>query len=226
MTLEWRRAVLMFLAMLLSAAATGYAVSQTSRIEPISNDPEPAARTSNALDSNILAPVASFASIPDERRRSIAYFTELGKVLKHPRCDNCHPDGNRPFQNDNSRPHQPPVERGADGLGLTSMRCPICHQKANVNAGGIDVPGNPDWSLAPLEMAWKGKTLAEICNQIKDPRRNGNRTLADIVKHIGTNALVGWAWAPGFGRTPAPGTQAEAGALAKAWVETGAACPN
>ena len=37
--------------------------------------------------------------------------------------------------------------------------------------------------------------------------------------------LVGWAWAPGFGRAPAPGTQQQAGALVEAWIKTGAACP-
>src|ERR1700722_4771572 len=39
------------------------------------------------------------------------------------------------------------------------------------------------------------------------------------------STLVGWAWAPGFGRFPAPGTQKQAGALVEAWVNTGAACP-
>ena len=47
-----------------------------------------------------------------------------------------------------------------------------------------------------------------------------------LVHHIGEDTLVGWAWAPGFGRQPAPGTQKEAGALVEAWVKTGAACPN
>jgi hypothetical protein len=37
---------------------------------------------------------------------------------------------------------------------------------------------------------------------------------------------VQWAWAPGYPRRPAPGTQAQAGALAEAWVKTGAACPH
>ena len=38
--------------------------------------------------------------------------------------------------------------------------------------------------------------------------------------------LVGWAWKPGVGREPAPGTQAAFGALVKAWAESGAACPT
>ena len=170
-----------------------------------------------------LASVESFASIGDTAARSAALFTELGKVLTHPRCVNCHPAGDRPRQTDASRPHQPPVARGPDGLGLPAMRCPICHQQANFEPGRV--PGDPIWHLAPREMAWEGKTLAEICAQIKDPARNGNRTLEALVEHIGTDHLVGWAWAPGYGRQPAPGTQKEAGALVDAWVKTGAACP-
>jgi hypothetical protein len=170
-----------------------------------------------------LASVESFASIGDTAARSAALFTELGKVLTHPRCVNCHPAGDRPRQTDARRLHQPPVTRGPDGLGLPAMRCPICHQNANFDPGRV--PGNPIWHLAPREMAWESKTLAEICTQIKDPARNGNRTLEALVEHIGTDHLVGWAWAPGYGRQPAPGTQKEAGALVEAWVRTGAACP-
>lgn len=174
--------------------------------------------------SNSLAAPESFASIKDRTKRSAAMFTELGKVLTHPRCVNCHPAGDRPRQGEEGRLHQPPVERGTDGHGLPAMRCSICHQKANFDPGRM--PGNPEWHLAPREMAWEGKTLAEICVQIKDPKRNGNRSLADLVHHIGEDTLVGWAWAPGYGRQPAPGTQKQAGALVEAWVKTGAACPN
>jgi hypothetical protein len=74
-------------------------------------------------------------------------------------------------------------------------------------------------------MAWQNKTLGEICEQIKEPARNGGRSLDDVVHHIGEDTLVGWAWAPGSGRQPAPGTQKKAGALAEAWVKTGAVCP-
>jgi hypothetical protein len=174
--------------------------------------------------SDQLASVESFSSIADPAARSAAIFTELGKVLTHPRCLNCHPAGDRPRQGDISRLHQPPVVRGADGFGLPAMRCPICHLQANFDPAGV--PGNPIWHLAPREMAWEGKTLGEICAQIKDPARNGNRALAALIEHIGEDHLVGWAWAPGYGRQPAPGTQKQAGALVEAWIETGAACPN
>jgi hypothetical protein len=174
--------------------------------------------------SDSLASPESFASIADTAARSAAIFTELGKVLTHPRCVNCHPAGDRPRQGDTARLHQPPVERGADGHGLPAMRCSICHQQANFDAAGV--PGNPIWQLAPREMAWEGKTLAEICAQIKDPARNGNRSVDALIEHIGEDHLVGWAWAPGYGRRPAPGTQKQAGALVEAWVKTGAKCPN
>lgn len=172
--------------------------------------------------SGSLASVESFASIGDRQTRSAAYFTELGKVLTHPRCLNCHPVGDRPRQGDAARLHQPPVFRGVDGFGLPALRCPICHQATNFGA----VPGNPIWHLAPREMAWEGKTLGQICAQIKDPAQNGGRSLETLVEHIGEDHLVGWAWAPGPGRQPAPGTQKQAGALAAAWVHTGAACPK
>jgi hypothetical protein len=172
---------------------------------------------------NTLASPESFSGITDPRKRSAAYFTELGKVLTNARCTNCHPASDRPRQGDMSRPHQPPVFRGKDGFGLETMRCPICHQSANFEPGRV--PGHAGWRLAPSEMAWEGKTLSEICAQLKDLARNGNRSLHDLIEHIGTDPLVGWAWAPGFGRTPAPGTQKQAGALVKAWVDAGAACP-
>jgi hypothetical protein len=188
---------------LLAGPLTGYAVSQTA--------------------SNTLAAPESFAAITDAEQRSAALFTELGKVLTHPRCLNCHPAGDRPHQGDSGRTHQPPVERGADGHGLAAMRCSICHQSANFAPGRM--PGHPEWHLAPREMGWEGKTLGEICVQVKDPARNGGRSLQDLVHHIGDDTLVGWAWAPGFGRRSAPGTQQQAKALVAAWIETGAACP-
>lgn len=177
---------------------------------------------SGASSGSLMAP-ESFTSIASETERSAAIFTELGKVLQSPRCLNCHPSGNRPTQGDMMRPHQPPVFRGADGGGLVTMRCAICHQQANFDPARI--PGHVPWLLAPREMGWQGRTLAEICGQIKDPERNGGKSLSELVHHIGDDGLVGWGWHPGYGRTPAPGTQAEAKALTQAWIDTGASCP-
>ena len=176
-----------------------------------------------AQEPATLASPESFARIGDTAARSAALFTEAGKVLTSPRCVNCHPAGDRPLQTEGGRLHQPPVERGPDGFGAAAMRCGMCHQGANYEPAGM--PGHPHWHLAPREMAWQNKTLSEICAQIKDPARNGNRTLEQIHEHMATDSLVGWAWSPGFNRKPAPGTQKEFGALIDAWIKTGAACP-
>jgi len=170
-----------------------------------------------------LKSVQSFASIADPQQRSLALFQEAGKVITHARCMNCHPTGDRPAQGDERHPHMPLVVRGVDDFGAIGMRCTTCHGPANFDAAGV--PGHPQWHLAPLEMGWVGKSLGEICQQIKDPARNGGKSLEELVHHMGEDSLVGWGWRPGIGRASAPGTQAEFGALIKAWIDTGAACP-
>jgi cytochrome c5 len=170
-----------------------------------------------------LKPASDFESIADKTERSQALFAEAGKVITHPRCVNCHPASNRPLQGNDSHPHQPLVVRGEDGLGAIGMRCTTCHGPANFDPGGV--PGHPLWHVAPIEMAWAGKTLGEICAQIKDPKRNGGKSMEQLIEHMSDDTLVGWGWAPGGNREPAPGTQKEFGQLIRAWAETGAACP-
>lgn len=172
---------------------------------------------------NSLKSVQSFASIADDRQRSLALFQEASKVITHARCMNCHPAGDRPAQGDDRHPHMPLVVRGVDNFGAIGMRCTTCHGPANFDPAGI--PGNPAWHLAPIEMAWVGKSLGEICVQIKDPERNGGKSLEELIQHMGEDPLVGWGWNPGVGREPAPGTQKEFAALIKAWVDSGAVCP-
>jgi len=87
------------------------------------------------------------------------------------------------------------------------------------------IPGHPRRGLAPIEMAWEGKSVHDICEQIEDQNRNGGRSLALLQEHFAHDDLVGWAWNPGDGREPAPGTQAQLGALVQAWIDTGAQCP-
>ena len=198
------------------AIAIGVAGLVLTRNESVGEVPKP-------LAASELRPASSFAGIADPRSRSIALFEEAGKVLQSPRCVNCHPATDRPRQTDERRLHIPLVVRGADGHGAPGMRCTTRHHVDNFEPAGI--PGNDHWHLAPASMTWEGLSLGQICEQIKDPKRNGGRSLEDLVHHIGTDSLVGWAWAPGSGRTPAPGTQQIAGALADAWVKTGAVCP-
>jgi hypothetical protein len=164
-----------------------------------------------------------FAAIADRAERSRALFAEAGKVLQGPRCLNCHPVGQRPTQGNDMHPHSPLVVRGADDRGAAAMRCTTCHQSANYEPSGV--PGHPLWHMAPLGMAWQQMSLGQICEQVKDRSRNGDRSLGQIQEHMAGDSLVGWAWAPGGNRLPAPGTQAQLGALIEAWIESGAACP-
>ena len=173
---------------------------------------------------NALRTPQSFEAIADKTARSKALFEEAGKVLMSPRCLNCHPKGDRPTQGNDMHPHQPLVVRGPADMGATALHCTTCHQSANFAPAGV--PGNPKWHLAPLSMAWQGQRLGQICAQIKDPKRNGGKTLAQISEHMGHDDLVGWAWNPGADRLPAPGTQAQFGALTQAWIDTGAHCPS
>lgn len=176
-----------------------------------------------------LRPASEFAAIADRRERSIALFTEAGKVLQSPRCLNCHPVERSPTQGMDMHPHTPPVQGGDSEHGVAGMPCNSCHGVANAVTLGDrikSVPGHEHWSLAPASMAWQGKSLAEICAQLKDTRRNGGRSLEKIHEHMTHDTLVGWAWHPGEGREPAPGTQAQFGELIRAWIDSGAMCPT
>ncbi|WP_392337022.1 Isoquinoline 1-oxidoreductase subunit [Loktanella salsilacus] len=176
---------------------------------------------------NGLRTADEFDSITDEAARSAALFEEMFVVIESPRCLNCHPVGDVPLQGDDMQLHQPPVVRGVGDFGAPGMRCSTCHGAENVafTTGEGSIPGHSPWQLAPIEMGWVGLSAAEICDQIKDPERNGNRTLAELHEHNATDGLVGWGWEPGEGRTPAPGTQDIFGQLTQAWIDTGAACP-
>ena len=147
-------------------------------------------------------------------------FKEAGKVIQHPRCVNCHPIGERPLQRA-GEPHQPHVVRGEDGHGAPGLPCASCHGESHFRT----VPGNPEWHLAPAEMAWEGKSLAAICGQIQDPERNGGKDMEALLEHMESDALVAYGWDPPEHLEPAPGSQALFGQLARQWAATGAHCP-
>jgi len=190
------------------------------------NRPDPMPPLPPAGNPAELRPVGAFTGIAEPRIRSMAMFQEAGKVIMSPRCLNCHPNGDRPSQGDTMTPHLPLAVRGKDGFGAPGMRCATCHGAQNFTASNTQsVPGSKNWHLAPLEMAWVGRTLGQICEQLKDPRRNGGKTMSQMVDHMAHDELVGWGWNPGVGRTPAPGSQKVFGELVQGWVDSGAHCP-
>jgi len=182
-----------------------------------------------AQNSSGLRDSKSFANIADQKERSRALFTEAAKVLTHPRCINCHPADDSPTQGNDKHRHMPPVTRGSAGIGVAGNTCQACHTEANYTllerTSYQSIPGHPRWAVAPIEMAWQGKSIGEICRQIKDPKRNGNKTLDMLHEHMAHDDLVAWGWNPGDGRDPAPGSQQQLDDLIKAWIDTGADCP-
>jgi hypothetical protein len=177
---------------------------------------------------NLKSP-SEFKSIGNQEDRSRAIFTEIGKLLTNPRCMNCHPAGDHPLQGAEHREHRPPAWRGESGAGVPGASCAMCHTGGNFTlheaATYQSIPGHPRWQLAPLSMSWEGKTLSDICRQLKDTNRNGGRDLAALQEHFAKDDLVAWAWNPGLGREPAPGSQELAGKLVQAWIDSGAQCP-
>jgi hypothetical protein len=173
--------------------------------------------------------VLSAGLLTDEKRaESAALFIQMGRVIASARCLNCHPADRHPTQGDDMHTHTPPMIAGAAGHGIPGFTCSQCHGTKNYDTGLPhirSIPGNPKWALAPAEFAWQHRSLGQICRQIKDPERNGNRTLAQIHDHVAYDPLVGWSWHPGLSRTPAPGTQAAFGELTKKWIDSGAQCP-
>ncbi len=180
-------------------------------------------------ESGGLRDPSAFASISDQAARSRALFGEAARVITSPRCMNCHPAGNRPTQANDMHAHTPPVVRGDSGDGVPGNTCGACHTDRNFtlleHSSYQSIPGHPRWALAPVEMAWQGKSIGEICRQLKDPARNGGRDLALLHEHAAGDDLIAWGWQPGAGRDPAPGTQRQFGALIQAWIDTGAQCP-
>jgi hypothetical protein len=178
--------------------------------------------TPQAQNSTELRAPSAFAGITEPQARSRALFTEAAKVIMNPRCMNCHPAADRPTQGNDMHAHLPPVAHGAGS-------CQTCHTDRNFTlmerASYQSIPGHPRWDVAPIEMAWQGKSAGEICQQIKDPQRNGGRSLVLLHDHLAKDDLIAWAWHPGAGRDPVPGTQERLGELVRAWIDSGAACP-
>ena len=171
------------------------------------------------------AGVARLADKDDTGAR--AAFADVYKVLMHPRCMNCHPSGDSPLQGDDSHPHVQNVKRGEDGKGKYALKCANCHQDTNLPGANMP-PGNPTWHLPTKKMplVFQGKSPRELADQLKDPDRNGGKTLGQLVEHVSHDQLVLWPWKPGDGRTEPPLSHEEFVMKFRDWVEKGAVSPE
>ncbi len=167
----------------------------------------------------------------------LVHWQTFYEVASHPRCSNCHvgPD-NRPMWSGPSygktRPHGMNINAGESRIGVETLTCATCHTTLNApdplaNAVPHTAPRVAQtWGLAPVEAAWFGKSSAEICNQLRDPERNGDRTIREVAAHLDHDLVLHWAWNPGGNREPAPHSlQAVMDALMK-WSAAGTPCPT
>ena len=151
-------------------------------------------------------------------------FATVARVLRHPRCLNCHTVTNFPRVGDQGLRHRMNVQRGPEDHGVPGMKCSTCHQESNQIASGV--PGAPHWGLAPLSMGWEGLDDHDLAKTLIDRTKNGDRSLEDLVEHMEKDPLVGWAWDPGAGReAPQVSRQNFIAALEK-WIEGGAKLPQ
>jgi hypothetical protein len=160
----------------------------------------------------------------------VADFEIVRSVLQDPRCQNCHPAIDHPLQTDQSVVHAMNVQRGPDGHGVPGAHCATCHGKANPPAsyGPRQPPGvSTDWHLPPpeMKMVFVGRSPRELCEQLKDPQRNGGKDMTALVQHVSSDPLVLWGWAPGFGRKPVAVPQADFVAAFTRWAKAGGPCP-
>lgn len=184
------------------------------------------AAAARAGKNNAAIDTKSSVSVSDAKSSDAATFTALVPVLRHPRCLNCHSAGDYPRQGNDGHPHTMNVRRGAGGMGVTSQKCVTCHQDHNL-AGAHLPPGAPGWRLPSTRtpMIWRDRSDKEVCEELKDPKQNGGRSLEKIVEHMTADKLVLWGWNPGEGRSPVSMPQAEFAAKVKAWAAAGAPCP-
>ena len=164
------------------------------------------------------------AASPGDQASSLAAWSEIATVLQNPRCLNCH-QLDSPLQGDSRRVHIPHVVRGPDNQGVGAMRCGNCHNNMGNNPTS-GTPGGLHWQLAPTSMLWQGLSSADLCRAVKDPKHNGNRDGAALIKHMEGEPLVLYGWNPGKGREPVPVPHEKLVEDMKIWVAGGMACPN
>ena len=162
-----------------------------------------------AAEEVIIAPPAEGTV---SRAEGLDAWARIYEVASHPRCSNCHVGAdNIPMWSGPSygkpRRHGMNINAGESRIGAEYILCETCH--ATRESGANDAPHmapqvTMTWQLAPVEAHWFGKSSDEICTQLRDPERNGDRDMLDLAQHLEHDEILHWAWAPGGGREPAP----------------------
>ncbi len=193
-----------------------------------------AAQVANLSDSRIDELVAHIGSLrpappPVEnppvtrsREEGLAAFADIYAVHTHPRCKNCHPDGDAPLQGDDSHAHIYGITRFSP---LEGTHCSTCHAPEPVGDGQVPLPpADAVWSMPPQTMAFQNRTPAQMCAQLKNPETNGGRGLADLAEHVAHDHLLVTSWHSG--RETPPISHPELVERYEVWGEAGGPCPD
>lgn len=185
-------------------------------------------------DADIDAVVAHIASLRPERGALNQYevsvprdeglkaFADIYAVATHPRCLNCHPDGDRPLHTDRSIPHDFDVTRFTP---LSGVHCISCHPASPVGDGRAPLPpADPIWSMAPKQMVFQNRSPRQLCETLKDPEKNGGRGHVDTTAHIANDHLLMTSWHSG--RQPPPVSHEELVKRFETWGKAGGPCPD
>jgi hypothetical protein len=75
-------------------------------------------------------------------------------------------------------------------------------------------------------MVFEKRTPQQLCEQLKAPATNGNRTLEQLRTHMAEDAIVKWGFSPGEGRSVPPLSHEDFIKRVDAWLAAGAPCPQ
>ena len=168
-----------------------------------------------------------------DRTTGLEAWSRIYEVASHPRCSNCHvgesgvPMWSGPSYGE-TRPHGMGITSGPSRIGSGALLCSTCH--INTEFPQV-IPhaaprANGDWRLAPAGAGWFGRSSAWICEQLRDPERNGGMDYQKLANHAGHDVILQWAWSPGPGREPAPyGIEAHQRDI-HIWGAAGQPCPS
>ena len=166
-------------------------------------------------------PAPEHPPVTETTEAGLAAFSEIYAVATHPRCLNCHPDGDAPLQTDASLPHSSGITRFSP---LEGVHCSTCHAPFPVGDGQAPLPpADPVWSMPPKAMAFQHRTPAALCAQLQNPDVNGGRGLISLTEHVESDHLLLTSWHSG--RTPPPITHEALVAQFVVWAAAGAPCP-
>lgn len=189
----------------------------------------------------VFAAGAAVIDPPEEgsvtQEEALEAWSRVYEVASHPRCSNCHVGpSNRPMWSGPSygrtRVHGMNINAGESRIGAETILCSTCHTTKHEDYANANMTPNAaprvatDWQLAPVEAEWFGKSSVEVCNQLRNPDLNGDRTFLAIAEHLDHDLILHWAWNPGGGREPAPYSLQEHVNDVLVWGVGGMPCPN